>query len=400
MILEDDPVDVFEEFNAAMGASGDASPYPGYAQALATAPVHRDAEGLYSAYSFEAVQKVLGEEEFSSAGYAEVMGVVFGRSILEMDEPEHHAYRSLIQQAFTRKEMDRWEAQLVGPLVDRLIDTFVGDGAADLVRELLFPFPLMVIAELMGLPEEDFPAFHRLAVELIGVTVNWERALAASDTLAEYFRPLIAERRDSDRDDLISVLARADHDGHQLTDEEILAFLRLLLPAGAETTYRSSSNLMFGLLTHPDQLEALRRDRSLLPAAIEEGLRWEPPLLLIARLAMTDVEVCGVTIPAGSIVLAHLGAANRDPSRWPEPDRFEIFRDRQGHLAFAHGPHKCLGLHLARMETRVVVNRLLDRLPGLALDPAAPSPYISGMTFRAPPRLDVVWGQSDRQPSR
>lgn len=402
MILEGDPVDVFEEFNAAMGASGDASPYPGYAEALAVAPVHREDDGLFSAYSFEAVQRVLGDEEFSSAGYSEVMGVVFGRSILEMDEPEHHAYRSLIQQAFTRREMDRWETQLVGPLVDRLIDAFVADGAADLVRELLFPFPLMVIAELMGLPREDFPRFHRLAVELIGVTVDWDRALAASATLAEYFLPIIEARRDSQGDDLISVLARADHGGQQLTDDEILAFLRLLLPAGAETTYRSSSNLMLGLLTHPDQLEAIRDDRTLLPHAIEEGLRWEPPLLLVARLALVDTEVCGVAVPAGSMVLAHLGAANRDPSRWSDPDRFDIGRDRVGHLAFAHGPHKCLGLHLARMETRVVVNRLLDRLPGLRLDPVAPPPYISGMTFRAPPRLEVVWdaGQSDRQPSR
>jgi cytochrome P450 len=395
----DDP---FEDFNRAMGADGDASPYPGFIAARALAPVHGEGvawdmgdggvPSVFTAYSYEAVHTVLGDGEiFSSAGYGEVMGVVMGRSILEMDEPEHRTYRSILQQAFTRKEMQRWETDLVAPLVNRMIDDFIDDGHADLVRQLLFPFPVAVIAELLGLPAEDLPEFHRLAVQLIGVTVDWDRSVAASTQLREYFSHIVADRRLQPADDMISVLAQAEQDGQHLTDEEIYAFLRLLLPAGAETTYRSSSNLMFGLLSHRPQFEALLADRDLLPQAIEEGIRWEPPLLIIARGATRDTEVCGVAIPAGSSVIVSLGAANHDETRWPDAEAFDIFRERRPHIGFAHGPHLCLGMHLARMETTVVINTLLDRLPGLRLDPDAGDQYISGSLFRAPPRLDVVW---------
>jgi cytochrome P450 len=402
-LLDNDP---FEEFNKVMGADGDASPYPAFIDARRDTPVRDDLGGMpmldevtgdavnvFTAFSYDAVQAVLGDTEaFSSKMYEEVMGVVFGHSILEMDGDEHHHYRSMIQQAFTRGEMARWEEELVGPLVSRLIDAFVEDGQVDLVRHLLFPFPLMVIAELMGLPAHDFPKFHRLAVELIGVTVDWDRAVEASRQLGEYFKTLIDERRGGDGKDLISVLACVEDDGQHLTDDEIFAFLRLMLPAGAETTYRSSSNLMFGLLSNPDQLAALRDDRSLLPAAIEEGIRWEPPLLLIARGATKDVEVCGTTIPKGATVIVSLASANHDETRWDDPEKFDIFRARKPHIGFAHGPHVCLGMHLARMETRAVITALLDRLPALRFDPTAEAPFISGMTFRAPPRLDVTWG--------
>jgi cytochrome P450 len=398
-VADNDP---FEEFNRAMGADGDASPYPDFIAARATSAVHgstMDISGgfdagpeVFTAYSFEAVQTVLGDgETFSSAGYGDVMGVVMGRSILEMDEPEHRTYRSILQQAFTRQEMARWETGLVAPLINRMIDDFADEGRADLVRQLLFPFPVAVIAALLGLPAEDLPAFHRLAVELIGVMVDWDRSVASSAQLREYFSGIVADRRIHPADDMISVLATAEQDGQHLTDEEIYAFLRLLLPAGAETTYRSSSNLLFGLLTHREQLGALHADRSLMGQAIEEGIRWEPPLLIIARGATRDTEVCGTRIPEGSTIIVSLGSANHDESRWTDPERFDIFRERRPHIGFAHGPHMCLGMHLARMETQVVINTLLDRLPGLRLDPAAGDQYISGSLFRAPPRLDVVW---------
>jgi len=190
---------------------------------------------------------------------------------------------------------------------------------------------------------------------------------------------------------MISVLAFAEHDGVRLTPEEIFSFLRLLLPAGAETTYRSSSNLMFGLLTHTEQLDAVRADRSLLPQAIEEGLRWECPLLMIMRTAVKETEICGVPIPAGAMVITNMGSANHDESRWDRAEEFDIFREQKSHISFAAGPHLCLGMHLARMETKVVVNALLDRLPNLRIDPSAEAPYITGMTFRAPPALPVLF---------
>jgi cytochrome P450 len=351
-----------------------------------------DVPPLFTASSYEAVQEVLRDNiRFSSSGYAEVMGAVMGHTILEMDEPEHHAYRSLIQQAFSRKAMEAWETELVGPIVDELIDGFVDDGRAELVSGLLFPFPVNVIAGLLGLPRADLPQFHRWTVELISVSVDMDKAVNASKSLYDYLVGYVHERREAPGNDMISVLAQSDHEGQQLTDDEIIAFCRLLLPAGAETTYRSSSNLMTGLLTHPDQLEAVRADRNLLPQAIEEGLRWEPPLLTIMRTATQDTSVCGVDLAAGTMIVVNMGAANHDDRRWEDADSFNILRPQTAHIAFASGPHMCLGMHLARLETRVAINRIFDRLPNLRLDPDAEPPYITGMTFRSPPRLDVVF---------
>jgi cytochrome P450 len=405
---DDDP---FQTFNESTGSGLVRTPYPRFAELRAQCPVHQGTAGqlfglpaldqamfsetgsYYSAMTYDAVAQVLLDgETFSSGGYGPTMGLVFGHSILEMDEPEHHRYRSLLQQAFSQKAMDGWERELVAPIVHRCIDGFAGRGRADLVRELTFPFPLQVIAGMLGLPEADLPRFRRLAVELISIAVNVERGLAASQQLRDYFAELLAPRRQKPGNDLVSVLAQAELDGQRLTDDEIFAFLRLLLPAGAETTYRSSSNLLFGLLTNPDQLAALRADRSLMRRAIEEGLRWEAPLTGIARTATRDVVVDGVSVPEGAVVSVCLGAANHDPKHWDDPERFDLFREPRSHMAFAYGNHVCLGMHLARMETRVALDAVLDRLPNVRLDPDAEDVHITGLGFRAPMHLPVVFG--------
>ncbi|HEX4492755.1 MAG TPA: cytochrome P450 [Acidimicrobiia bacterium] len=404
--------DPFEDFNRSAGIGVVENPYPLFAMARAHGSLLKEDLGdlselaemteqgmtaldipdVYTAFGFDAVQTVLRDgDTFSSAGYAEVIGAVMGHTILEMDEPEHHTYRALVQQAFSRKAMDVWESDLVRDVVDEHIDHFIDRGHADLVRELTFPFPVVVIARLLGLPREDLPRFHRLAVELISVAFDMDRGLAASAELNEYFCGIIAERRAHPQNDVISVLEKAELDGQRLTDDEIVAFLRLLLPAGAETTYRSSSNLLYGLLTNPAQLDALRADRALMPQAIEEGLRWEPPLLTIMRTATRDTVVDGFDVKAGATIVVNMGSANHDEKYWENADQFDMFRAPRQHLAFAFGPHMCLGLHLARMETRVVLSRLLDRLPNLRLDADAEAPFITGMTFRAPNHLPVVF---------
>jgi cytochrome P450 len=311
-----------------------------------------------------------------------------------MDEPEHRHHRGLVAEAFRHKTLARWESELVTAVVDELIDAFVdrATGSAELVREFTFPFPVQVIARILGLPRSDYPRFQRWSLELISVGTDWDRGIAASEKLRDYFKQIVDERRAEPADDLISDLAHAEIDGHTLSDEEIFAFLRLLLPAGVETTYRSSGNLLFGLLTHPDQLDAVRADRSLVPQAIEEGLRWEPPLHGIARVATVDTELGGVAIKAGAVLSVAIGAANRDETRYPEPDRFDIFRDPQQHIAFGFGPHMCLGMHLARMETRVAVDALIERLPDLRLDPDGDDPHIHGQIFRSPTSLPVLFG--------
>jgi len=279
----------------------------------------------------------------------------------------------------------------VRPVVEQLIDGFAQRGRADLIRELTFPFPVSVIAGMIGLPEEEHASFHRWAIELISVGIDPEAGFAASRSLHDQFARLLAERRRAPRDDLMSVLAHADFEGHRLDDEAIIAFLRLLAPAGAETTYRSSSNLIFGLLTHPEQWHLLGEEPGLADAAIEEGLRWECPLTGIMRTTTEETVLCGVEIPKGAMVHVNLGAANRDPERWDDPDSFDIRRASRQHMAFAFGPHRCLGQHLARIETRVVLDCLRRRLPGLRLDPEASDVHITGLVFRSPLELPVCF---------
>lgn len=347
---------------------------------------------LFTVTSYELAQQVLTDHaRFSSAAHGMTIGPVMGRTILEMDPPEHQRHRALVAKAFRARMLDQWSDAIIGATVRELIDAFARDGRADLIPQLTFPFPVRVIARVLGLPEADWPRFLRLSTKLIAVMRNWEGALAASRELRGYFAEIIADRRRRTRDDLISQLISAEVDGRRLSDEEIYPFLLLLLPAGAETTYRSSSNLLFGLLSHPDQLEAVRADRDLLPRAIEEALRWETPLLTVARSATEEVELGGVRIPAGGFVAVSLGAANRDPARYADPDAFDVTREGGQAISFGAGIHKCLGMHLARMEMRILVSAVLDRLPGLRLDPAAEDVHIHGLVFRSPPNLPVLF---------
>ena len=375
-------------------------PYPALAEERRAAPVHLVTDEFSgavraNAYSHEAVVTILRDNEtFSSSVYVELMGMLMGHTILEMDEPEHRRHRALVSPAFRTKVLAHWEEALVGATVHRLLDAIASRGSADLVRELTFPFPVQVIARILGLPGEDYPRFQRWSLDLISVAVDFDKAVVASASLKEYFAGVVAERRRDPRDDLISDLVTAEVDGHTLDDEEIYAFLRLLLPAGVETTFRSSGNLLFGLLTRPDQLDAVRADRSLIPQAIEEGLRWEAPLLGIVRVCTRDTEVCGVPIPEGTVVGVHIGAANRDGTRYRDPDEFDIFRDPKQHVAFGFGPHMCLGMHLARMETRVAIDAVLDRLPNLRLDPAGEDVHVHGDIFRSPTSLPVLFDPS------
>jgi cytochrome P450 len=399
------PLDPFELGNTIQISSVD-DPYPYLAAARARGPVQWEyplpddiadlgspEDRWLSVVGHDEVVAVLRDNEtYSSAVLEDLMGPMLGHTVIAMDEPEHRAHRALVAPAFRPKLLAHWEDGLVRRVVDELIDSFVADGRADLVRRLTFAFPVRVIARILGLPERDYEQFQRWSIELISVLVDWERGLAASEALHEYFAEQVADRRAHPQEDLISDLVETEIDGARLTDAEIFDFLRVLLPAGVETTYRSFGNLLFGLLTHPDQLDEVTSTPELRRAAIEEGLRWEPPVVVLPRRAVRDTSLAGVDMPAGTGLNVFIASANRDEQRYDEPDRFDVHRDPEPHLSFGSGPHMCLGMHLARMETRVALDLVLERLPQLRLDTDEPVPRIFGTAFRSPDALPVRFG--------
>jgi len=402
------PFDPFELKDTVSGTIRD--PYPRMHELCRQSPVHTgqvdlgenlehleefdnpDGPPPVTVFGFDEVVQVLRDNgTYSSIVYEGVMGMVMGRTILQMDEPEHRTARALVASSFRSKMLERWEEELVALVVNELIDGFVDRGAADLVREVTFNYPVQVIARILGLPRDDYPKFQRWAIELTSVAANWDRGMAASQALRDYFAAVMAERRSAPGDDLISELVKVEVDGLRLTDEEIYSFLRLLLPAGVETTYRATGNLLFALLHDRRQFDALYSDRSLYPQAFEESVRWEPPVTVILRRCMRDTELAGVSIQEGADVALLLGAANRDERKYQDPDRYDMFREIRQHVGFGFGVHVCLGMHLARMESRVAINTLFDRLGPFRLDPDTVAPHIEGMAFRSPLSLPVIF---------
>ncbi len=348
-------------------------------------------EHQFAAVSFDAVNTVFRDGKvFNSKIYDSTIGLFIGPTILAMQGKAHRDHRNLVSAAFKTRSLTRWEPEIVRPICERLVDEFLAAGTADLVRDFTFEFPTRVISTLLGLPEEDLPWFRRRAVELISYTVKFRRAFEASEALENYFLEQIERRRSTPTDDIIGDLVTAEIDGEKLTDEAIYSFLRLLLPAGLETTYRSSGNLLYLLLTHPDQLAAVQDDRELIGPAIEEGLRYETPLTTVQRSANQDTELEGVAVPAGAVIDVCIGSANRDEKRWDRPEKFDIFRKRLPHITFAAGEHTCMGLHLARMETRVALESLLGRVTNLKLV-TDDDPHIVGQPFRSPTAIPVTF---------
>jgi cytochrome P450 len=303
----------------------------------------------WTLFDFESVFAAFRDDDvYGSEMYNQTIGLVFGPTILGMHGKQHHDHRSLVSKAFRQSSLERWEPAVIDPICDQLVDEIKNDSRADLVKAITFEFPTRVTAALLGLPQEDLDLFRRLSLDLISIQVDIEAGLTASVELGTYFQEQFDQRRSAMTNDIIGDLVAAEIDGEKLTDEAIISFLRLLLPAGLETTYRSSSNLLLLLLTHPDQLEALQAERDLIPAAIEEALRYETPLVRVPRTTTQDVEIHGIPIPAGAQVNLCIGSANRDETRWADAGAFDIHRPRRAHISFAGGIHNCLGMHLAR----------------------------------------------------
>lgn len=392
---EDAPLDVapppYEEW-------GSAQPYPQWAEARRRCPVIETPPTAWSPLpsfattTFADGDRVLRDHDtFSATINAESIGQFMGELILGMDGDEHRRYRNLVAHAFRRSSIERWEDELLGPIVNRLLDDIAPLGRADLVASVTSRYPVQVICGIVGVPMEDHEQFNEWADKVNHGPLDPEAGMAAATAMTDYLEPLIEARRSEPEGDLLSELVHAEIDGERLTDGKLHGFLRLLLPAGAETTFRVFGSCLLALLTHPEALDRVRHDRGLVPSVIEETLRWETSVTMVSRRATVDTEIGGCPVPAGAPVTVFNGSANRDERRWDHTDQWDLDRDPLPHLAFGTGRHQCLGMHLARVELEVGINAVLDRLPDLRLDPEAPAPVVAGYAFRGPPSLPVVF---------
>lgn len=343
----------------------------------------------YMITRYDDVEMILKDGKlYSSRANARGIGIVMGRTILEMEGKEHVRQRNIVSPFFGPRAMKAEMPAVVGRIVNGLIDAFAGSGQADLVQQLTYTFPMQVMASIIGIPIADYHAFHRMALDLISVGDDPARGFQAASDLVAYLTPLMEERQAAPTNDLLSKLVHAEVEGARLSGEEVLSFLRLLLPAGAETTYRLTGSCLFALLTHPEVYEEVRADRNAIDLLIQETLRWESPVQFVSREPIEDVEIGGAPVPAGGMLSVVVGAGNRDERHYANPDRFELHRKNADHLAFGFGEHFCAGSHLGLLEARLALNALLDRLPDLRLDPREEC-HVVGLAFRSPDRLPV-----------
>jgi cytochrome P450 len=312
--------------------------------------------------------------------------------MLVADPPDHTRLRGLAARAFTPRTVESLRPGVVA-MVDGLIDAF-GAGDVDVMEALAFPLPVTVIGEMLGVPAGDREQLRPLVravtavLELVVTPEALTAATAANSTLVSYFGELVAERRARPQDDLLTRLIQAEDEGDKLSEWELISTAILLFAAGFETTTNLIGNAMLALLHNPGQLERLRADRSLLRPAVEEILRYDSPVQIAVRTAYEDLDLDGHRIGSGSVILALLGAANRDPARFSDPERFDVARAEGAPMSFGSGIHFCLGAALARMEGQVVLDRLLDRFGTMELVGDEPS-YRDSLTLRGLVALPV-----------
>lgn len=313
--------------------------------------------------------------------------------MLQQDPPNHTRLRKLVSHAFTPRAINALRPA-IERIVNECLDRAAAKGSMDVIADLALPVPSTVICEMMGVPladRESFTVWTAQATHGLATLFNppdvLERARNAAMSLADYFERLIAERRSNLTDDLLSTLIRAEEDGDRLSAVEMISQAIGLLIAGFETTIGLIGNGVRALVRNPDQLAALRAEPSLIGSAVEECLRYDGPIVLTVRILHEDVEFRGKTIPRNAMVMAMLASANRDPAVFADPDRFDIRRTPNDHLAFGGGPHFCLGAHLARLEAQAAIGGLVQRFSGFELDEAG---FEWGPSlFRVPGRLPL-----------
>jgi cytochrome P450 len=368
---------------AATLAELDRDPHPLHARLRASEPVSwlPALDGWLVTSRALALQAMRDAETFTVDDPRFSTGQVVGPSMLTLDGDEHVRHRGPFARPFRLDAVRERFTAAVRDETERLIDGLEPAGRAELRRGLAGPLAARIVTVALGLPDED-----------TGAVLRWYDRIVAAVTEVTEGQPVPASGREAFAELRASVEPAFQGDAGELTRDEVVSNLAVLMFGGIETTEGMIANALMHLLTHPDARAAVQSDRSLLPNAIEESLRLEPAAAVIDRYAMHDTELGGASISQGDLVRLSIAGANRDPAVFPDPDRFDVQRENARlQIAFAHGPHVCLGMHLARLEAHTAVGRVLERLPGLRVDPDQPAPAARGLVFRKPPALHVVW---------
>jgi pimeloyl-[acyl-carrier protein] synthase len=384
-----------------------ANPYPFYTRLRREEPVHQSPMGFWVLTRYDDVATVLRDPRFGRAGFHSMLTDGQTRianpdplppSMLFQDPPNHTRLRALVNKAFTPRVVEAMRPH-IQDLVDRLLDPVIPTGTMDIIEDLAYPLPVTVICEMLGVPATDQATIRQWSADLarsldaIGPQADvevQERGVRARHALAEYFRTQIPERRRQPRTDLLSALIAAEEQGDRLTERELLAMCVLLFVAGHETTVNLIGNGILALLRHPDELRRLQADPALTPSAVEELLRYDSPVQRTARIPSVDVEIDGHTIRQGTMVVAAIGAANRDPAHFVDPDRLGIGRPDNRHVSFGFGIHFCLGAPLARLEAQVAIGTLIRRAPHLQ-QTSEVLQWRESSTLRGLKALSVTW---------
>lgn len=361
-----------------------ANPYPFYRRLREADPVHQSPLGFWVLTRYDDCVLVLRDPRFGRAGFEAVLESVYGNSVeqgrlptsmLFRDPPDHTRLRGLVSRAFTPRVVEGLRPR-IQQIVDGLLDRVRDAGRMEVISDLAYPLPVTVISEMLGVPEGDRERIRQWSADIarsldaIGLPTDpaiVDRGRTARRAIGDYFRSLLPERKKRPRGDLLSLLIEAEEQGDKLSEGELLATCVLLYIAGHETTVNLIGNGLLALLRHPAELERLRGDASLTQSAVEELLRYDGPVQRTARITNADVEISGHKIPKGAMVVAVIGAANRDPAHFPDPDRLDVSRPDNRHIAFGFGIHFCLGAPLARLEGQITLETLLRRLPRLVL---------------------------------
>jgi cytochrome P450 len=387
---------VEEDMNPRMNALRERAPVQkGYLRELLGLPEHQRHVGAigrpgYTCFSWDACNAAFRDyERFTQGVYkpreAEGCPVEHRLGILEMDEPEHRAYRATIQPMFIKPQaLSWWRDRWINEIVQALVARLKGRDRAELNIEFCARIPVHTITRAIGMSGDRALEFrHAMMRSSAHGRIPMEEARAAAATVERMLYEVIAEGRAQPKEDVIGGLVEAElelPDGTKrpLTDKEIMTTARLVMLAGGGTSWRQCGITIAALLSNPEQLEAVKADRSLIERAIEESVRWNPTDPVFSRLVVRDTELEGAALPAGSVLEICLGAANRDPERWDNPDVYDIHRPHQTHLGFGIGTHQCLGKNVGASEISVGLNALLDAFPNMRLDPDQPAPYLTG----------------------